>query len=83
MWSSLFLALNPQALLKGALFSFMQGRGLWLRDSYYVGTDDEAGRQSFRDTLVDKIHRLTGKKPGTVQQKNDEGKLQWAIKPAE
>lgn len=48
-----------------------------------MGTDDEAGRQSFRDTLVDKIHRLTGKKPGTVQQKNDEGKLQWAIKPAE
>ncbi len=74
---------TSSGVIKSALLSFTKGWGIWISDSRYMGsTNDPAGRQSFRDTLVDKIHVLTGSKPRLVQQENAQGKMQWVIGPA-
>ncbi len=61
------------------LGSFMEGRGVWISDTYHLNGNDEKARQDFRDALSRQIHRLTGVKPRIQKETNSEGKEQWKI----
>lgn len=57
----------------------MQDRGMWLRESNYIDTKDEAGRAKFREKLSTQIHMLTGVKPRMEEKLNDKKEKLWAI----
>jgi hypothetical protein len=70
---------SSNEIVADIFFSFNEGLGAWICNQSYIRSNDEKGRQAYRDALSKQIHQLTGVKPRIAKEKKSEGKDQWAI----
>ncbi len=72
---------------RSALQGYNSGMGMWIDEDSYVsrqpvrGLPTEDQKKAYREALQTQLHELTGQKPPLLQERNEQGQMQWAIKP--